>query len=414
MNFFISYRRKDSTIEAQLLHQLINTQFPDGNHYFDNKDREWGIDVIERIKTALEASDVVLAVVGPDWIGHQDVGTDRINQDEDLVRFELETALELGLRIVPIVLCDEPPKDDDLPEKLQGFFRLRGPRPHLERFTQEIAEFLGHQAEDDDDTRPLSNQAACVSIQGELRWLRPEPDLDRSVAHPDYPADVADGSSLALSSDAVVAAQIVGRTLTIWALADLASGSYDRWRTFILDEHWQGPTVVAVRREGPWRVQVALSYEKLPNGAKKVARLTLEQVGTEIHPQEQDGHAVCGAFADSGLLYVCEITNRIQKWDSGAAVAKDWMPGDGLQHRWVDAAIVEGDELVAVLWINPKASGQGSAVTTLRPGVGWPGSRVRKGPTRARQVITPRRLDLGVGPQVVVNSAAGWDPLGDD
>ena len=51
-------------------------------------------------ETLLEAS-VLLAVVGPKWLGAGKSGPDRIHDEADPVRVEVETALRNGLAIVP-------------------------------------------------------------------------------------------------------------------------------------------------------------------------------------------------------------------------------------------------------------------------------------------------------------------------
>jgi hypothetical protein len=72
----------------------------------------------------LAASDVLLAMIGKDWIGRRTFARARIHDPDDLVRIEVETALSRGVPLIP-VLADggAMPAARLLPESLQA---LRG------------------------------------------------------------------------------------------------------------------------------------------------------------------------------------------------------------------------------------------------------------------------------------------------
>jgi hypothetical protein len=80
---------------------------------------EFGEDYRERIHHALRQTDYLLVLIGPRWLGPMANGRNRINDANDPVRMEVERALEIGLRVVPILLEHTPmPGPDDLPGTL--------------------------------------------------------------------------------------------------------------------------------------------------------------------------------------------------------------------------------------------------------------------------------------------------------
>lgn len=64
----------------------------------------YGADFASEIRRALEGADALVPVIGPGWTGPQPGGRARIHEADDPVRIEIETALGLGLRIVPVLV----------------------------------------------------------------------------------------------------------------------------------------------------------------------------------------------------------------------------------------------------------------------------------------------------------------------
>lgn len=80
---------------------------------------EFGEDYRKRIYHALRQTDYLLVLIGTRWLGPTAGGRNRINDASDPVRMEVERALEIGLRVVPILLEHTPmPGPEDLPETL--------------------------------------------------------------------------------------------------------------------------------------------------------------------------------------------------------------------------------------------------------------------------------------------------------
>ena len=121
----ISYRRSDSAaITGRIYDRLIGRYGPQ-SVFMDIDSIPFGIDYRHQVHDKLVHSDVVIAVVGAHWLGTNADGSTRIVQEDDPVRIEIETALQVGATLVP-VLADgaSMPSARELPEALQQFAYL--------------------------------------------------------------------------------------------------------------------------------------------------------------------------------------------------------------------------------------------------------------------------------------------------
>lgn len=115
---FISYRRKDSIGVAGRIFDRLRLQFGDGAVFMDIDSIPFGEDFRERINEAVGQCDVVLAIMGSRWIGRTKSGR-RIDEPNDLVRVELETALARKLPVIPILIdSTKMPRGSELPPSL--------------------------------------------------------------------------------------------------------------------------------------------------------------------------------------------------------------------------------------------------------------------------------------------------------
>jgi hypothetical protein len=117
----ISYRREDSTPVAGRLHDRLQADFGRGNVFMDFDSIPFGVDFREQIKQTLERARVVVAVIGPNWLGGRGKGNRRIDDPADFVRLEIALALERGIPVIPVLVGDTPmPKVETLPIDLKG------------------------------------------------------------------------------------------------------------------------------------------------------------------------------------------------------------------------------------------------------------------------------------------------------
>ena len=122
---FLSYRRTDSKWAVGRLYDRLGEGLKRENLFLDVSDSEPGDDYVERIRRIVGTCDVLLAVIGRDWLTAQDTsGRRRLDDPGDWVRVEIATALNRGIRVIPILVDDAPmPERHDLPEDLIGLSR---------------------------------------------------------------------------------------------------------------------------------------------------------------------------------------------------------------------------------------------------------------------------------------------------
>jgi hypothetical protein len=122
---FISYRREDSIAYSGRLYDRLTTEFGKGQVFMDIDSIDPGADFIEVIERTVAACDAVLVVIGKQWLTVADAqGRRRIENPEDFVRLEVETALSRKVRVVPILVGGaQMPRLDELPATLGGLLR---------------------------------------------------------------------------------------------------------------------------------------------------------------------------------------------------------------------------------------------------------------------------------------------------
>jgi hypothetical protein len=102
---FISYRRQETAWPAGRLYDVLVEHFPAEQVFKDVDSIEPGEDFVERITAAVASCDVLLALIGPDWLTITDEeGRRRLNDPGDYVRVEIETALKREIRVIPILV----------------------------------------------------------------------------------------------------------------------------------------------------------------------------------------------------------------------------------------------------------------------------------------------------------------------
>ena len=116
----LSYRRSDSeALTGRIFDRLIR-HYGRKSVFRDIDNVPVGVDFRTHIQDALQKSDILLAVVGAGWHGPRK-GHDRIEEETDQVRIEIETALKSGIPVIPVLVGKtEMPKPADLPESLKA------------------------------------------------------------------------------------------------------------------------------------------------------------------------------------------------------------------------------------------------------------------------------------------------------
>jgi len=118
----ISYRRSDSSAIAGRIFDRLAAHYGKNSVFMDIDNIPFGIDFRVHIREVLLHTDVVIAVIGANWLGISHAGTARMHEKADPVRVEIETALERKTPIIPVLVDGaKMPQSADLPPEFDNF-----------------------------------------------------------------------------------------------------------------------------------------------------------------------------------------------------------------------------------------------------------------------------------------------------
>jgi hypothetical protein len=113
---FINYRRGDTSTTASRLCEWLAGRYGDDQVFMDVEAIVPGRPWREAIDRAVGASDLVLAVIGKDWLAELNR---RLVDKDDFVRHELDAALRRDVSVIPVLTEGaRMPRADELPESL--------------------------------------------------------------------------------------------------------------------------------------------------------------------------------------------------------------------------------------------------------------------------------------------------------
>ena len=135
-NIFISYRRGDDPGNTGRLFDRLQEAFKPEQLFMDVDSIEPGLDFVHVLGEKVAQCDVLIAVIGKGWLDARDAaGARRLNNPEDFVRVEIESALNQGKRVIPVLVGEaRMPQSDELPESIKPLARRNAVRLTHERF----------------------------------------------------------------------------------------------------------------------------------------------------------------------------------------------------------------------------------------------------------------------------------------
>jgi hypothetical protein len=121
----INYRRDDSTDIASRLHDRLAQTFGSYKVFTDVDSIPVGVNFREYLNRQVAACDVMLVVIGPDWLNAKDkAGRRRLDQPDDFVAIEIAAALARDIPVLPVLIeRARMPKESELPDKLKPLAR---------------------------------------------------------------------------------------------------------------------------------------------------------------------------------------------------------------------------------------------------------------------------------------------------
>lgn len=120
----LSYRRDDSAgVTGRIFDRLVQ-EFGADRVFMDIDSMPAGVDFHDHLQEILADCGALLVVVGKSWRSQRKGQPARIMDPDDWVRIEVETALERGIPVVPLLIDGASlPTRDQLPESLWPLLR---------------------------------------------------------------------------------------------------------------------------------------------------------------------------------------------------------------------------------------------------------------------------------------------------
>jgi hypothetical protein len=141
---FVSYRRDDAAHITGRIADAIAARIGRDRVFVDVDSVAPGEDFVRKIERSIHAADTFIAVIGSNWLtASTPQGQRRIDLDGDFIRLEVRTALNSGMRIVPVLVDNAPmPRGEDLPEDVRQLVRHNAVHLSHTTFTRDIQALL--------------------------------------------------------------------------------------------------------------------------------------------------------------------------------------------------------------------------------------------------------------------------------
>ncbi len=159
---FISYRRQDAAYPAGWLYDRLAERFGPERIFKDVDSIELGDDFVETITNAVGSCDILLALVGQEWLDIAGSnGTRRLDDPDDFVRIEIEAALARKVLLIPVLVDGVTmPTADQLPPSIAPLVRRQALELSPNRFKADTDRLL------DVISRTLSDLTDLTYLRG--------------------------------------------------------------------------------------------------------------------------------------------------------------------------------------------------------------------------------------------------------
>lgn len=141
---FISYRREETAGEARALFGALVARLGENSVFMDVDNIELGRDFRQVLQERLASCDLLLALIGRDWVNAKNAsGQRRLEDPADFVRLEIEAALKRNIPVTPVLVQGaHMPAAEQLPENLRDFAYRNGFELSHNRWESDVQEML--------------------------------------------------------------------------------------------------------------------------------------------------------------------------------------------------------------------------------------------------------------------------------
>jgi hypothetical protein len=137
---FINYRRGDEPGFTHALLGRLEQAFSADRLFIDVDNIPAGEDFVRALESQVAQCDALLAVIGNGWLyAKNESGSRRLDDPNDFVRIEIESALKQGKRVIPVLVHEaRMPRPDELPEAIRPLATRNAVRLTHERFRADV------------------------------------------------------------------------------------------------------------------------------------------------------------------------------------------------------------------------------------------------------------------------------------
>jgi hypothetical protein len=226
---FISYRHDDVPTAAGRLCDALSHRLGPGSVFFDERALEPGHDFLATIRHELERCQALLVVIGSRWLQDDPAtGQPRLHGVEDVVRLEIETAAQLGVRIVPVLVEGAAaPRPNELPPSMHKFAGLHASRFSNRHWSHDLDALVSSLVEHRPRAGRATDEYAFISTNRPAWAVSIDHELDRLPLDDSLlPAAIAYGAGAAReqreASDYLIRARL-GASLAVGTRALLTA-----------------------------------------------------------------------------------------------------------------------------------------------------------------------------------------------
>lgn len=198
---FVNYRTADNGWAAARVHEALEHTF--GRGFLDVRSMPPGSRYPDELRAGIESADVLLVLIGSDWLAAGDDGVRLVDRERDWVREEIEQALARDILIVPVLLDDANlPEPLALPKSIREVIRRQATRLTRRDAGGDLRSLLGRLAQQvpslllgrllEPLPTPGRSPGGLLGAEWEtVPFQRADDALDRLLSWVDSPAPVA-------------------------------------------------------------------------------------------------------------------------------------------------------------------------------------------------------------------------------
>jgi tetratricopeptide (TPR) repeat protein len=187
MKIFLSYRREDSAGHTGRLFDALQAHFGKDSVFLDRSGIDSGQNFVDVIQNAIRSSNVLIAIIGREWLTCRGATGRRLDDPNDLVRYEIVAALEQGIPVIPVLVDGAtPPSPSALPDALKPLAHRDCHEISDERWAYDVSRLISATEKLTGKPRPQHRMlfaaiavAAAIAVIGIPFYLRSQEPASR-------------------------------------------------------------------------------------------------------------------------------------------------------------------------------------------------------------------------------------------